>query len=254
MHTSPLLARALLVVALGCTVFPTVLCAQQNLDITVRAGIDLAEKHRRDHDKEYAANPTRGRIYFLARIMEEKGETKLVKPVDAIALAKLLNKQLEAAGFHAALPGQKPEIVITVKYGKGYLNNPYSNQDGDHQITPLSNSDRVEYFQTHEKFVGYYERLVAGWQEKLVIQVRAWAYPPPPDPKQKEELLWATTMIVDDPDHRDLNLVADQMLAKGAAYFDRHVEKESEVVIHTAMLDGHVNVGPPEVVPKDTKK
>jgi hypothetical protein len=61
-----------------------------------------------------------------------------------------------------------------------------------------------------------------------------------------------TTMFVDDPDHRDLNLIADQMLAQGAPYFDRHVGREEEVIINTVTNEGHVNVGPVEVV-KDPK-
>jgi hypothetical protein len=62
-----------------------------------------------------------------------------------------------------------------------------------------------------------------------------------------------TTMFVDDPDHRDLNVIAAKMLEKGAPYFDRHIGREEEVIINTATAQGHVDVGPVEVV-KDPKK
>ena len=38
------------------------------------------------------------------------------------------------------------------------------------------------------------------------------------------------------------------MLATGAPYFDRHIDRESEVVVNTLLPEGHVNVGTPEVV------
>ncbi len=85
--------------------------------------------------------------------------------------------------------------------------------------------------------------------EKLAIEVRAWKYPPPADPNQDEELLWATTMVVDDPDHRDLNLIAAKMIAAGAPLFDRHLNREDPVSTWENVPDGHVKVGAPEVVP-----
>lgn len=218
------------------------------LNISIRSGIDLAEKHKRDQDPAYAADPTRGRIFFLAHIQEEKGARKLVKEVDAIAMAQELTRQLEAQGFHAAMPGQKPEIVVTVKYGRGYLPNPYTNAEIDKQHTGLSNSDGIQVWRTHDKFVGLQERTIRAMQETLIIQVRAWEYPPPKDPKQKEVLLWMTTMHVDDPDHRDLNEIEAKMLAAGAPHFDRHIGKESEIIVRTAAPEGHVKVGTPEVV------
>jgi len=154
-------------------------------------------------------------------------------------------------------PGQKPEMVITVKYGRGLLmSNPYLDLDnlrlGENpqkqgQHSNLSNSDRVGT-QMHDNYVGLEEKRQRGRYDKLIIQVRAWKYPPPPDPKQKTELLWATTMYVDDPQHRDLNTIAAKMLATGARYFDQHIGVEHEVVINTAMPEGHVKVGSPEVL------
>lgn len=57
-----------------------------------------------------------------------------------------------------------------------------------------------------------------------------------------------TTMNIDDPDHIDLNAVAAKLLAAGAPYFDKPIAREHDVVINTALPEGHVNVGTPEVV------
>lgn len=63
-----------------------------------------------------------------------------------------------------------------------------------------------------------------------------------------------TTMHVDDPEHRDLNEISTKMLAAGVPYFDTHVARESEVVINTALPEGRVNVGTPEVVAPPASK
>ncbi len=230
--------------------------SEVGMDINVRAGVDNAEQVRRDQDPAYAKDPAqRLRVYFLARVQEEKTEERLVKPVDAVAIAKELTSQLAARGFRPVQPGQKPEMVITVKYGRGFVPNPYLDSNnilfGDlqKQHTNLSNSDPVAPWQMHDSYVGLEEKRQRSRYEKLIIQVRAWKYPPPPDPKQKTELLWMTTMYVDDPQHRDLNTIAAKMLATGAPYFDQHIAVEHEVTINTALPEGRVKVGSPEVVP-----
>ena len=81
--------------------------------------------------------------------------------------------------------------------------------------------------------------------EKLCIRLTAWQYPT--DPKAKPKQLWHTTMIVDDPDHRDLNTIAAEMLAAGAPYFDKEI-KEEEVDVNKPLPEGRVNLGTPEVV------
>jgi len=225
------------------------------MDINVRSGVDNAEQARRDQDPAYAKDPAkRLRVYFLARVQEEKTEERLVKPVDAVAIAQELTCQLAARGFRPVQPSQKPEMVITVKYGRGFVSNPYLDSsnilfgDLQKQHTNLSNSDPVSPWLMHDNFVGLEEKRQRARYEKLMIQVRAWKYPPPPDPKQKTELLWATTMYVDDPQHRDLNTIAAKMLETGAPFFDQHIGVEHEVVINTAMPEGRVKVGSPEVL------
>jgi hypothetical protein len=101
---------------------------------------------------------------------------------------------------------------------------------------------------THSSFVGLEAKAAAQDVEKLMIQVRAWKYPPPADPKKKAQLVWMTTMYTGDPDHIDLNLVMPKLLAAGAPHFNQHLDRENPVIINTALPDGHVNVGPPEVV------
>jgi hypothetical protein len=66
-------------------------------------------------------------------------------------------------------------------------------------------------------------------------------------------MLWKTIIVADDPDHRDLNVIAGQMLKAGAPYFDRDLKKP-EIDIYQNMPAGKVNVGTPEVVESDQKK
>ena len=84
----------------------------------------------------------------------------------------------------------------------------------------------------------------AGY-EKLYLRVTAWQYPTDGNPKPKE--LWNTTILVDDPEHRDLNTIAGEMLAVGAPYFDKEI-KDEEVYVTRPLPDGKVNVGTPEVI------
>lgn len=236
---------------LAVTLFTVLIVhAQQDpnlMAVSVRSGIDSAEKDRREHDPVYAQDPHRARLFFLAHVQEEKGARKLMAPVDAKALAGVVTRHLESQGFQAVHPDQKPEIVITVKYGRGFLPNPYSDNDRDKQLTNLSNSDSLQIWSAHDNYVGLEEKRQRARHEKLIIQVRAWKYPPPSDLKQKEQLLWMTTVYVSDPNHTDLNEFSDKMLAVAAPYFDRHVGREHEVVVITPRHE-HVNVGTPAVV------
>jgi hypothetical protein len=228
------------------------------MQIGVRSGIDPAEKAKRDQDSVYARNRAKyGQVYVLASVKEETWESKLIKPVDALAMAKEVKRQLQNQGFREAGPKEKPDIVITVRYGRGTMPDPYINPDflpitdtrkfTASQRVGLSDDDPVNYFQVHEVFVGIDAKIAALDEEKLAIQIRAWKYPPPADPKQKAELAWMTTMYADDPDHRDLNLIMPQLLAAGAPYFNRHLDREHPIEINTALPEGHVNVGAPVV-------
>ena len=225
------------------------------MQIGIRSGTSPAEKAKRDQDPVYARNRAKhGQVYVLASVKEETTEMKLIKPVDALAIAKEVKRQLQQQGFREAGPKERPDVIITVRYCRGTMPDPYINPDflpvpdrRAGQRVGLSDDDPVNYFQVHEVFVGIDAKIAALNQEKLAIQVRAWKYPPPADPKKKTELAWMTTMYADDPDHRDLNLIMPQLLAAGAPYFNQHLDREHPVEINTAMPEGHVNVGAPTV-------
>jgi hypothetical protein len=242
-------ANLILAVFIATASFGVTALAQLRPDlmaITVRAGIDDAEKAKRDRDPAYAQESSRAHVFVLASVKEEKSRFELIKPVDARAIAVALTHELEAHGFHAAGPGQKPDVVLTVKYGRGILPNPYSDRDADKQHTNLSNSDSLEIWPTHDSYVGLEEKRQRARHEKLIIQVRAWKYPPPTDPKEKEKLLWMTTVYVSDPNHNDLNEFAPRMLANAAPYFDQHIAREHEIVV-VVQKHEHVTVGTPQV-------
>ncbi len=222
----------------------------QGLDVSVRSGIDRAEQAKREKDPAYAHdNSKRKRLYFLAHIQEEKNGRNLMHPVNANVLARQLNEVLASQGFHAVASGQTPDIVITVKYGRGVPPNVLSGfREPGRPV--MSDSGTNGFIPNQKKFVGREERIQrVRNQEKLIIEVRAWEYPPPRDPKEKEKLMWLTTAYIDDPDHRDLNEISAQMLSQAAPYFDHHIDRESEIQIHNLPPEGHVKVGSPEVVP-----
>ena len=56
-----------------------------------------------------------------------------------------------------------------------------------------------------------------------------------------------TIMVVDDPDHRDLNAVAAKMLEAGAPYFGKKI-KDPEVEVHQPLPEVQINVGAPKVI------
>jgi hypothetical protein len=250
MKTLPQLALAIALLA------PLAVRAQTNgLDVNIRSGIDRDEYARREKDPAYAQDASkRKRLYFLAHIQEEKNGFTLAHPVDARALAKQLDQALQAQGFHPIKPGQIPDIIVTMKYGQGVPPNPFTGFKEPGR-PDLSDSGTNGFVVDHKTYVGLEEKSqrvsARGLLDrgKLIMEVRAWEYPPPKDPTQKEKLLWLTTMYVDDPDHRDLNAIAEKMLAQAAPYFDHHLDRESDLHIRTDQPDGHVKVGTLEVVP-----
>lgn len=252
--------KSSLVAILAAALATSAYAQLSGLEVGVRSGIDVSEKAKRDHDPAYARDESkRLRRYLLASIKEVKTDEKLVRPMDAKAMAQELNKVLQANGFHPVKPGEKPEIIITALYGRGMLINPYVDPDslprGDfrHGVRgPQNLSDSIKGTQmvTHDVFVGLEAKTQALNYEKVAIQVSALAYPPPADPKEKPRLLWQSIMYADDADHRDLNLIMPKLLASGAPYFDKPIDREREVKVMTDLPAGHVNVGTPEVVPE----
>lgn len=234
--------------ALALLLAPVVQAQQDGMEIGVRSGVDRRENKKRKRNLAYALDTTKHQnLYLLASVMPHPSIGPLINEVNALAIAKELNVQLEAHGFHQVEPGQPPQIVITVEYGRGYLSNPYNDNDDGKMRNNLTNSEPMHPWPVHEIFFSLAEKMKSDEadEEKLIIEVRAWKYPPPPDPKDEPELLWMTSMAVNDPDHRDLNEIYKKMLAAGAPHFDKTIDREHEVRV---IPEGHVKVGTPEVV------
>ncbi|MDB6093578.1 MAG: hypothetical protein JWM32_1140 [Verrucomicrobia bacterium] len=223
------------------------------MNITVRSGVDATENKKREKDPAYKNDIGRhAHVYLLGAVKEVRGEEKLPTAVNALAIARDIKGFLAKQGFVEIAHGQKPEIIITVNYGRGYLPNPYSEALRDKEFTNLSNTDNFNP-PSYKSYHRLDERAVLASQEKLIIQVCAWKYPPPADPKKKPVLAWRTTMDVDDPDHRDLNIIYPKLLAAGAPFFDRHLDKDGEVMTDPSLKEGHVEMGTPEVVKGERK-
>jgi len=54
--------------------------------------------------------------------------------------------------------------------------------------------------------------------------------------------VWHTTMITDDPDHRDLNPFVDKLLEAGWRFFGRETQDEEEIV-RTTLPAGYIRFG-----------
>ena len=254
-----LLSRLLLTIAALAGAGPAAR-AQEQLDVGVRSTV-VDKPFGRVKSQLQAAKP-HGKIYGIVLVKQVKSQDKLVKPVDESAILQLLSTELNTHGYTLVAPGQDPEIVLTVYYGRGFLSNPYQIEGGRTETNALSSSVTSSGGQTlgapsiaitgiptqlfKEKGNGYEAKLQKAGFEKLYIRVAAWAYPS--KPKERARQLWNTTMVVDDPDHRDLNGVMEKMLKAGVAYFDHDIT-EPEVDVYEALPEGHVNVGAPEVVP-----
>ena len=144
--------------------------------------------------------------------------------------------------------------------GRGFLSNPYQ-EGGGRNETPTAASSlgaaggrpigapTVSQVGTPARLFnglrpGFEPKLQKAKYEKLYIRVSAWRYPT--DPKAKTKQLWNTTMVVDDPDYRDINALAAKMLEAGAPFFDHEVKEEADV--YKPLPEGHVKVGAPEIV------
>lgn len=235
--------------------------AQEPLNVGVRTELETPAWKKDKNGQAMRDAVDRRRIFTLSPPIYVKTDEPLVKPVDENALLMTLYQELLKHGYTPAAPNQTPEILITLQYGRGYMKNPYveNSKDGGSVNQSGSTSDgnnfgglRVVTIQTmpiRSREIGVEEKTQRAWYEKLTIFVSAWDYQSAKAGKGKR--LWSTSMYVDDPDHRDLGQVYKQMLAAGAEYFNREMDKE-EVDINTSMREGHVELGTPTVV--DDKK
>lgn len=227
---------------------------QQNTGDTrvgVIAGIDeTVKKARLKNPAAFTEKQLKG-SYTLALVRELPnldGE-KFAVPVDAEVIAKKVAKELDRQGFWRAKPPLTPDFVITVDYGRGTLPNPYTGTSGE-PVDNLSDTRAIGMLRQHKNYVGLEEKIQRAGQEKLFIRMTAWKYPT--SPKDKPKRIWRTLMSVDDPDHRDLSVAADVMLAAGGAFFNQATEIE-EAEVMKPLSDGKVHIGEAvEVTP--TKK
>jgi hypothetical protein len=239
-----------LLLAAGCLALLTPSARAQDVDIGVRSKVmdkDLQWGHKNGGDAESGGH---SKTFAILAIDEVKSDYKLVKPVDQENLLRQLFEQLLANGFTKYAKGTKPDILLAVSYGRGDMKNPYERDQGE---TPTSDGTPQMTITgafaqqiLDEKTPGYEANLQKASFEKLFIRVTAFEYPKEKGAKPK--MLWKTIIVADDPDHRDLNAIAAQMLKAGAPYFDRDLKKP-EVQFYQGMPEGKVNVGTPEVVP-----
>jgi hypothetical protein len=223
------------------------------LDIDVRSSVD----QRWDGTRKLGAT-AHGKVYYLAAVREAPAAEKLARPVDKEALTAQLRQEMAAHGFREiATAEEKPDVVLTVSYGRGFLRNPYLE---DAQVDDISSGTAVSTITTSKQAVrqrehGFEAKLQKAQFEKLFIAVTAWQLPATKGEKPRE--LWKTVMVVDNPDNRDLNLAMPAMLKAGVGYFDRHL-KEPEVTVNSTVPSGTVIIGPLEVIEmgkeKETKK
>jgi hypothetical protein len=240
-------------VAAGCLVFATG---------TVRAMVP-SEYGIRSMVVDPSTTSAPRRVYAILSVQMVSSDPQNMPPVDEDSLMTHVRHGLENHGFRQVIKGQTPEILITVHYGRAWLRNPYLYDTGDSQslegisgVPAVANMPAMLGRPTTEnagittKYLDgisrNHEALVQkAAAEKLYVRVTGWRYPT--DPKAKAQMLWKTTMLVDDPDSWNLNAVAGGMLEAGAPYFD-HSIAEKELEIHPPVPDGKVNVGKPERV------
>jgi hypothetical protein len=167
-------------------------------------------------------------------------------------MLQALRQELKLRGFHEQEKKEKPDIILTVAYGRGWLANPYAaggftDDVMENRTQSIWSGDpkAIDMLVNLRAKPGFEAKMQRADFEKLYIHITAWQYPPANPKKPKK--LWKTVMAVDDPANRDLNSVYKEMLAAGSAYFD-HETTEPEVDIFKPLPQGHVNVGPVEVV------
>jgi hypothetical protein len=90
-------------------------------NITIRTAVDRDYKiFGKTSDK------THGKAYAIIQFQQAKNDTPLAKPVNQLKVYRELQTGLSAYGFHAPAAGQNPDIVLTVIFGRGWLQNPIS--------------------------------------------------------------------------------------------------------------------------------
>ncbi|MDB6092762.1 MAG: hypothetical protein JWM32_324 [Verrucomicrobia bacterium] len=234
---------------LWAAVFPAMLSAadEATFEIYVRSKVEQPMKGMaREH----------GRIYgIIAMSQIVNAEEKLIKPMNETELLRQLHQVMLHRGFHEAPKGTKPDILLTVLYGRSWMRNPYLEDDLVQDINEDLQSAAIAGLPTHymnQTEAGHEEKLQRAQKEKLIIDITAWRFPT--NPSEKRRQLWHTTISTDDPDHQDLNRLSEKMLIAGSTYFDRKTDKP-EVSISSEFPEGRVLMGTPTVIePAEERK
>lgn len=219
------------------------------LNIDIRAAVDQGWKGMRKRGPV-----THGKAYALVSVKETKTEEPLLKPLDEHELLRLLRAELGANGYREIAPGEKPDVVLTVTYGRGFLHNPHVERgtimdELGPEVPAVSITSAGQALKQREP--GFEAKMQRAQAEKLSITVSAWKLPAARG--EKPHLYWRTSMVTDNPAGRDLNLAMPALLKAGAKYFDRET-KEGEVTINTTMPTGTVKLGPLHVIEEKTGK
>ncbi len=262
-HTAPLCLRLPVTVCTAASflllIAPAARAYTNNeLEIGVRADVEEPVQTTAKSGELPRDAAALGKIFALTPAQLAPSVEKLVKPVEQDALLVQLLQVLQRNDFRPARPGEAPEIVITLHYGRGFLRNPYFGFGYGMQNALSSSAPTVTIIMpTMDNIHGMGHGVEAKRQkaeyEKLFLLVSAWDVPKAKGVKPHR--LWKTLIYVDDPDHRDLGGVFKQMLAAGGPYFGQKIKQE-EVEINTALPEGHVKLGPTTVVeePKNPTK
>ena len=255
MHFVRLTTGFLMVLGLCSSLVPV--RGQQNTDairVGVISGIDDAEKKARlKHPGATERKLTGSYTLALVRELPNFEAEKFVVPVNAETIAAKVGKQLDRQGFTRAKQPQKPDFVITVDYGRGFLRNPYAKAEtsGGESIDNLSDTFAIGMVRQHKSYVGIEEKTQRADYEKLFIRITAWKYPA--NSTEKPKRIWRTLMTVDDPEHRDLGVVADVMLSAGAPFFNQAMDvAEAEII--KPLPNGNVRIGETVEVAPAAKK
>jgi hypothetical protein len=232
-------------------------------EVGIRSAV--TESHARSSDPAgFTHGPEAGPIYFIATSQQISGDTLLRPPVNVDTLLRQVRHALNSRGYRSMEKGQRPDLVFTVEYGRDWLDNPFleGTRDlpprvGASSATPVNGTGGgLEHLPHHDLTgapthlmsqleVGREAKIQKALSEKLFIRLNAWQFQA--DAKAQPKLLWVTTMVVDDPEHVDLNAVSTSMLAAGAPFFGREI-RDGEVSVPTPVPEGHVKLGATRVV------
>jgi hypothetical protein len=242
---------------------------QEGLDLKVRTAVEVPVP------ASLGPHPT----FAMLPAVEVASPEKFVRPVSETTLLgvyKILQEKLVTTGYIGVADKIRPDLLITIQYGRGYLPNPYTigvsssamsagsidpnpgvarsegpgRMSGDAGPTVLQ---RGEMNQLKRYDMNYESKMQLAAQEKLFFTIAAWNFASMQKGATRVRY-WTTTVLVDDPDHRDLNQIYEQMITAAGEFLNRRLDG-AEVDVSTKIREGRVEVGIPRVLdPAASKK